>query len=1191
MATRRRWVVVGIILLAVGAGALALLFSSSNDTPISPEANVSDTAVPEASPETSTQTSDTTMAEAPAATTASTPETGTKAHPGNGRVFGKVTLPDSAPQGLRVSVELRDAGEMMGLSADPASRITANAGADGSYEVTNLTLNSYAVVATAPGYIGVGTAMLTPKEPSDTVDVRLHPAATISGRVVNASGGPVSGAAVVVNGETREGNYSYTDDDAMFPLRVKSMADGSFTLTMPVRQNTRPRYKLLARAEGFAPAITDYVAAGASDVSIVLKPGHAVSGMLVEAETGKPLPDKQVALDNALSAMDEPAQTDADGFFFLTDVPPGQQRVRVIDEELVAIPDSAAFTVTEGVPTDEVIVRAAKGGRITGRVYDTDSGQGIAGASVSAWVSNERIDASRGATTDANGVYTITGLAAEAYNVSSERPEGYGQNYRDSFQQRMVVASLGGEVGGVDFAMKRGLRITGRVQDESGNPIAGAYVHGDQLTARAYDNADSGVDGTFTLSGFEQDKPVEIEATKDGHALARVEPGREVSVGTADVTGVVVVLGPEGTISGIVVDAQGRPKADVSMTASGADDETYEWATSGPDGSILFEGLAAGEYELTFSSDSPITISSNSGAANRSDTQTVRVKKGERVSGLRFVAPEAGALSIAGRIEDSRGRPVSDAQVMAYGAMMDFSNATSNSKGEFNLHGLGKGRFTLNVTHEEYSDATNVVASSGTADLRIVLKDLATIEGQVLNAATGAPIKAFRVSPQRKMDMLGMAMMMPDIDGRMIHDPDGRFTLKDIEDGVAELLVTAEGFAETKQAIPAVSGGETRSGIVVRMSAGASLIGRVTDAAGKPVAGAQVSLAQTSIFDFDLDDSGDATTRGDGTYRLTSLTPGTVKISVDHQDYPATTATATVVAGGEARLDVVMNTGGIVEGRVTLDGKPVPDQAVQVYGADIATFNFDGDGHKTDANGRYRVAGIGVGSAYVSVDIAHEGFTRSRSETVQIKDGMVTQLDFNLVSGTSAIEGTIFEREGVPVSESFSLDVRVYDSRESFSAQSDESGHYIIEGLPAGNAVISIDRDMSMKTVMVEVPPNERVRKDILLSGGATVRVTIVETGGPSMMTPVFLMAGETDLSQLSMDELENGGMQPAAVAMATGGEAVLEGIEPGKYTLWAMKFDPTNIEAMENPFASSNSVSKVIEVKKDQQLEVELEL
>lgn len=682
--TSKRWVAVAVIVLAVG-GALAWSYYHSSDevevpseqsTPAIPSAAETTPALSDESP---AATALTETAPAVASPTDASETTARSAHSGSGRIVGRIILPPNAPRGLEVSVALhRVPSELEGLTGTDSLQKATEAATDGVYHFGHLSAGTYEVLATAPGYAGVDTVELSPQRAEESaLDLRLFAVGTVSGRVLNADGVPVEGAAVVIVESETYGNRSFDARMVSHSSEHVTAADGVFSITTaPASASEQDRYRLMAMAEGYAPSVTDHIRAGTPNVDIVLKPGSTVSGILVDADTGAPIPGKHVALESAAPMMGPPANTDAEGFFFLADVPPGPQRARLIDDELVITPESAGFTVAEAAPVDEVMLRATKGGRITGRVYDNNTGTGVAGVRVRASVFRDSQDRAHEGVSGANGVYAIGGLSSDTYRVSYDQPEGYPSAPTSFLWNKQVVAKIGGEITGVDFPLNRGVLIRGRVEDESGTPIAGANVHAYSTRGGTSDFTDSKPDGTFVLAGFAPGDDVSFSAGRSGYATVRTEPkNSEVTLTDKDADGVRIVLGPASSIAGTVVDAQGKPKAGMEMTASPVDDALdSSWAVSAADGSILFEDLSAGEYTLEFES---------SGWSNAdAQGQKVRVGKNENLTGVRIVAPEGGNFAIAGRVENGHGQPVAYADISLMTGW-NYVDAQSESAGRF----------------------------------------------------------------------------------------------------------------------------------------------------------------------------------------------------------------------------------------------------------------------------------------------------------------------------------------------------------------------------------------------------------------------------------------------------------------------------------------------------------------------------
>ena len=116
------------------------------------------------------------------------------------------------------------------------------------------------------------------------------------------------------------------------------------------------------------------------------------------------------------------------------------------------------------------------------------------------------------ATTDEQGRYRVTGLAAGTYNISATKTgfvDGTFGQRRALRTGTPVELADGQQLAGVDLKLSRGGVVTGRVLDEDGEPLAKAmvtvlrqqYVRGEkQLTPSGADQSDDR--GQFRVFGL-----------------------------------------------------------------------------------------------------------------------------------------------------------------------------------------------------------------------------------------------------------------------------------------------------------------------------------------------------------------------------------------------------------------------------------------------------------------------------------------------------------------------------------------------------------------------------------------------------------------------------------------------------------------------------------------------------------------
>lgn len=166
----------------------------------------------------------------------------------------------------------------------------------------------------------------------------------------------------------------------------------------------------------------------------------------------------------------------------------------------------------------------------------------------------------------------------------------------------------------------------------------------------------------------------------------------------------------------------------------------------------------------------------------------------------------------------------------------------------------------------------------------------------------------------------------------------------------------------------------------------ASIAGRVT-VSGKPVPGITV-VATVSNSYFDNKTVAKTATDDDGNYKLTGLTVGRFTIFPVAKSYLVASGGAhksprqdVNVAEGETitKIDFALVRGGVITGRITdAEGHPLIGEPVSIVfkdGADEGNpqMAFRGSKNQTDDRGIYRIYGLGPGSYKVSVGQASSG--------------------------------------------------------------------------------------------------------------------------------------------------------------------------------------------------------------------------
>jgi protocatechuate 3,4-dioxygenase beta subunit len=750
---------------------------------------------------------------------------------------------------------------------------------DGAFVIGPVPVGDYSVVASAPGLLP-SHGRATSGDP-DLKDLKLHGPRRIAGTVTR-DGAPVARATVTLEGAHKKAKAA-TDEKGRFEFG-----------------GLKPRTFVLVAAEGLAQARENVELKPGKDVLDVQlslsRGGEIVGGTKTEA--GAPVAEADV--DAWGNRQRSSHRTEADGRFRLGPVPPGKYQVGVHAEGYLS-PDSRQVEVAEGATvTVELVLKTAS--PLKGVVVD-EEGRPVEDASVSARsprpAGDDREDRERrsrhgagSASSHHDGTFFVDGLAAGPYDVTV----GHEQ-YVDA---RLTVTAPTTEV---RVILSRGLEIVGTVVDEDDQPVAGVRVaaaRDEERKGRAdvrFQEEESsekvqdatGARGDFRLRGLEAGRWL-VSATQGGsrdfreaHARVEVRPGSPPSVRLKFEKGLAI----SGTVSraGLPV-----PGVEVSAYPAGerktrpSPDEIREMAgpgraTSAEDGTFVVKHLKPGAYQLSAVSE------------EGSLEEAVKANAGD--ADVKLVLEAAG--KVRGRVVSAAGAPVTHFKI----GYRDFRD----EKGAFELPSGEPGEQKLVVQAEGFAEVTRKFEAKKGEDVdvgEIVLAAGRPVSGKVLDAQSGAPVADALVDvgdvEQLKEPGLRLAVEMGAVRSRA----DGTFTLPHVDARPLAIFASHPTHVFTGQPLPA-----DVSDVIVRLERGASVVGAVTDGAGKPV-------AQVMIMAHSPQGSFRATTGEDGRYRLDAVPPGKLGVMVfsrTHANIPG--RTVDVPATGEVQVDFVVPSGGV----------------------------------------------------------------------------------------------------------------------------------------------------------------------------------------------------------------------------------------------------------------------------------------
>ncbi|MBX7115700.1 MAG: carboxypeptidase regulatory-like domain-containing protein [Myxococcaceae bacterium] len=321
------------------------------------------------------------------------------------------------------------------------------------------------------------------------------------------------------------------------------------------------------------------------------------------------------------------------------------------------------------------------------------------------------------------------------------------------------------------------------------------------------------------------------------------------------------------------------------------------------------------------------------------------------------------ANDIVGRVENAAGQRVSQANVRLLAPLTEEAvlfpttdTFVTDAQGEFRFRGhndlvveatyggaRGRERVTEDTLNEKQlvirleapgEDAGTLVSLKG----RVVGPDDEGVPGALVSATSS---------------LAAYPRVFGDSEGyRTLSGPDGQFEIAGLEAGRYDVSARLSGAAPTHRFDVKVP-----TQLLLKLGAGGTLRGRVTDSAGKPVSSFQVLLEWQKT---PLERLGSLTTTvidANGEYELKGLTVGNHILTVKGPGFaPAEREFALTKEGQTLTLDLVLAKGRAVSGAVN-DGtsqRPIDDARVSVEGLDSRFFAQT----RTDAMGAFQLEGL-----------------------------------------------------------------------------------------------------------------------------------------------------------------------------------------------------------------------------------------
>ena len=596
----------------------------------------------------------------------------------------------------------------------------------------------------APGYL---TSLYTPTtEEAVNLVVRLSPAMSLRGRIVDGDGVGIAGAEIrrgkpqIPRLGTASNQLQGTGRWVLGEIAATSGEGGDFELTGLAPATP---FELRVTRSGFA--VHHHRVPGLDpeqpreEILIVLDAGRSAFG-LVLSEQGMPIAGAEVALLPSLTGDSAEqdfevkdnfgASTDAEGAFALYDLPLGTYYLAAKSKGFPELLVPGIEVAAGEPPLDFGTVVLAPGILLSGRVVDHE-GEAVAGANLSIRnADGEQIVVQRAgspwfaaATSRQNGSFHFEGLPRASRLAVLVSADGY-------LPQSLAVTT-GEEDQELTIELSAGVRVTGVVHDARGGLASHAEVSASsgpglrRLSKWISRSAEADSEGRFEIAGLppgdydlvaesgpQRSDPVRRTLTIDGEALVHLQLREKASLA-------VLLRDPEG---GPV--SQGLVRATPLEESKTGDRRSGAYRITDPLGSAVLEPLEGGAHLVR---------------ANHPDFEITDITVEVPARGVEHVELtferrrlEQAQQSISGRVVDPAGLPVAGARVsLASASRTRFT--MSQPDGRFELASPA-GEQRLNCRHTgfaSYVGSPFEVGEGGVADRLIQLQEGVDIVGQV----------------------------------------------------------------------------------------------------------------------------------------------------------------------------------------------------------------------------------------------------------------------------------------------------------------------------------------------------------------------------------------------------------------------------------------------------------------------------
>ncbi|MGA8807262.1 MAG: carboxypeptidase regulatory-like domain-containing protein, partial [Thermoanaerobaculia bacterium] len=628
----------------------------------------------------------------------------------------------------------------------------------------------------------------------------------------------------------------------------------------------------------------------------------------------------------------------------------------------------------------------------------------------------------------------------------------------------------------------------------------------------------------------------------------------------------VIVIHPDYAITEERLGPAGTKKGpDFSMTAGipiAGRVVSEDGQTAVADAQIFLDGWPAGKS----AADGTFLI-----AHARKDWEAVQARIGNRVAQRAHTTASANLKlakggTVSGSVRDMKSQlPVAGAHVAVapsgpgrFGGRETSSDAITDAKGNFTIGPLVAGTYDVRPSRPGYSinnAQSMTVKPADSVQKALYATARARISGSVVDEDK-RPVAAARVNTRAtaRGDMFSFATARGfSNDGYSA--PDGHFILRDVNiDSDIQVDALKRGYPGGKSSSMKLAAGEKKSGVIITIPRGVAVTGRVTDKDKKALSGVAVETIESAndamggirrMVMSNMQQRTDDTYRtgSDGTFSI-RVKEGTYDLAFKREGYAAKNVRATKVDASTKPIDVVLDPGVEISGRITRAG-------AGVEGVNVRSISQDGmSSAVSGADGAFRLTDLTPGQMMLNVAKPDSFIQEMRSVSAPTKDLVIEVPAGGRITGrvldknshqpvTSFMAGVTTSRSGG------GMTIMMPPMQKQFTS---DDGSFVLEGIKPGmtQVVVNAPGYTTARVPNIEVEDGKTapdVEVDVETGAKLTGRVT-----GPdgSPLSGVFVrndqMGGGSRV--MRFDGNDN------SATTDPSGEYTMDTVEPGEKTL-----------------------------------------